>query len=144
MLGFKRSALFLFLGTIFGLTLSRGGATDYDIIQQMFLFESFQLYGILGVSVGVTALGLFVLKRRGKTANGATLVIPRKALHRGTVLGSIFFGIGWSMTGMCPGPIFVNIGEGKLYALSALVGALLGAYVLGAVYPALKERLGLP
>jgi uncharacterized membrane protein YedE/YeeE len=60
------------------------------------------------------------------------------------VVGSLLFGIGWSLTGMCPGPIFVNIGEGKLYAIAALAGALTGAALFGSVYDRLRGPLGLP
>jgi len=108
--------LYAAAGVAFGFLLSRSGAADYGFIQAMFLFESFQLYGIIGTAVALTAPGL----------------------------GGMLFGVGWSMTGMCPGPIFVNIGEGKLYALAALAGALCGTALLGATYPRLRRPLGLP
>jgi uncharacterized membrane protein YedE/YeeE len=138
------TVLYLLLGTVFGFILSRSGAADYDFIQAMFLFENGQLYGILAVAVTLTGLGLAVLKRRGRTLRGSRLTIERKALHPGNVLGSVLFGIGWSMTGMCPGPIFVNIGEGKVYALAALAGALTGAALFGIAYPRLQVPLRLP
>jgi uncharacterized membrane protein YedE/YeeE len=56
----------------------------------------------------------------------------------------MLFGVGWSLTGMCPGPILVNIGEGKVYALAALAGALVGAGLLGSFYPAVQRPFGLP
>ena len=65
-------------------------------------------------------------------------------MHRGNVVGGILFGIGWSIAGMCPGPILVNIGEGKIYALAALAGALVGAGAFGALYPALQRPLHMP
>jgi len=136
--------LYLALGTLFGLTLSRSGAADYDFIQGMFLFQRFQLYGILAVGVLVTAPGLWLIKRRARTLAGTPITIERKSLNRGTVVGSLCFGVGWSITGMCPGPIFVNIGEGKVYALAALAGALAGAALFGAVYDRLQGPLGLP
>ena len=136
--------LYLTLGTIFGFVLSRSGAADYDYIQGMFLFEQFQLYGIIGTAVVCTALGLWAIKRAGRTANGDRLSIPTKSLNRGTVAGSVLFGVGWSITGMCPGPMFVNIGEGKLYAVAALAGALVGAGAFGSVYPQLQRFLRLP
>lgn len=137
--------LFIFsMATAFGFVLSRSGASDYDFIQRMFLFQDVQLYGIIGTAVVVTAPGLWLLKRHGKTLDGDPLVVKPKPLHRGNVVGGIFFGIGWSMTGMCPGPILVNIGEGKLYAWAALAGTLLGAYGLGVVYPKLENMLRLP
>jgi len=124
--------------------LSRSGAADYNFIQSMFLFRSFQLYGIIGSAVVLTAPGLWLIKRRGRTALGERLKIELKPLHRGTVAGGLLFGIGWSIAGMCPGPILVNIGEGKIYALAAFAGALTGAALLGAVYPRLQKPLGLP
>ena len=136
--------LYVVLGTVFGFVLSRSGAADYDQIQSMFLLRSFQLYGILGTAVVLTASGLWLLKRGGRTALGQPLKIELKPLHRGTVIGGALFGVGWSMAGMCPGPILVNIGEGKIYALAALAGALTGAALLGAVYPKLQKPLKLP
>lgn len=136
--------LYVLLGTAFGFVLSRSGAADYDQIQAMFLFRSFQLYGILGSAVVFTAAGLRLIKRRGRTAQGQPLKIELKPLHRGTVAGGALFGIGWSMAGMCPGPILVNIGEGKIYALAALAGALAGAAFLGVVYPRIQKLLRLP
>jgi uncharacterized membrane protein YedE/YeeE len=65
-------------------------------------------------------------------------------MTRGTVVGSVLFGAGWSMTGMCPGPIFVNIGEGKVYAVAALAGALVGAGAFGSLYDRMQQALKLP
>lgn len=135
--------VYLVLGTTFGFILSRSGAADYGYIQAMFRFQSFQLYGIIGTAVAVTAPGLFLLKRYRRTAFGQPLVIQEKALHPGTVIGGALFGMGWSITGMCPGPIFVNVGEGKLYAISALAGALIGAASFAALYPRLMRPLRL-
>src|SRR5688572_19436673 len=136
--------LYILLGTIFGFVLSRSGAADYNYIQQMFLFEDFQLYGIIGSAVVLTAPGLWLIKRRGRTALGRPVQIDTKRTNRGNIVGGVLFGVGWSMAGMCPGPIFVNIGEGKLYALAALAGALCGTALLGATYPHLRRPLGLP
>ena len=132
------------LGTAFGWFLSRSGATDYDAIQRMFLLTDFQLYGIIGTAVVVTAPGLWLLKRRGRTLLGADLVVEPKPRHAGNVVGGILFGVGWSITGMCPGPVLVNIGEGKLYALAALAGVLVGAGALGLAYEKLRLPLRLP
>jgi uncharacterized membrane protein YedE/YeeE len=129
--------VYLAFGTIFGFVLSRSGATDYNYIQRMFLFDSFQLYGIIGTAVVLTAPGLWLIKRYGRTAAGRPITIDRKPMHRGTFTGGVLFGIGWSITGMCPGPILVNIGEGKLYAFAALAGALTGAALFGVLHPRL-------
>ena len=136
--------LYLLLGTVFGFILSRSGAADYGFIQGMFLFTEFQLYGILGVAVAATAPGIWMIKRRGRTLSGRPVKIELKPLHRGNVVGGALFGVGWSLTGMCPGPILVNIGEGKVYALAALAGALVGAGLLGSFYPLVQRPFGLP
>lgn len=136
--------LFLLLGAAFGFVLSRSGAADYDFIQAMFLFTNLQLYGIIGTAVALTAPGLWLIKRHGRTADGRPLRIELKPATRGNVLGGLLFGVGWSIAGMCPGPIFVNIGEGKVYALAALAGALVGAALFGVTYPALQRPLRLP
>ena len=75
---------------------------------------------------------------------GRALRIENKPRHRGHVIGGVLFGVGWSMAGMCPGPIFVNIGEGKIYALAALAGALTGTGVFGSIYTRLQSPLRLP
>ncbi len=136
--------LYLVLGTVFGFVLSRSGAADYDFIQGMFLLTNFQLYGIIGSAVAFTAPSLWLLKRYGKTLTGKPLVIELKPGHRGNVVGGVLFGIGWSIAGMCPGPILVNIGEGKVYALAAFAGALIGAGVFGVLYPRLQQPMRLP
>ena len=139
MLGF-----YILVGTAFGFLLSRSGAADYNYIQAMFLFESFQLYGIIGTAVVIGAVGLWFVKRGGKTLFGRPVTIELKPAHRGNVIGGLLFGVGWSVAGMCPGPILVNIGEGKVYALAALAGALVGAGSFGVVYDRLQNLFGLP
>jgi len=136
--------LYILLGTVFGFVLSRSGAADYNYIQRMFLFEDFQLYGIIGSAVVITAPGLWLMRRVGRTASGHPLQIETKPRHQGNVVGGLLFGVGWSIAGMCPGPIFVNIGEGKIYAVAALAGALIGTGFFGAIYTRLQAPLRLP
>jgi len=138
------TVFYLVLGTVFGFFLSRSGAADYNYIQRMFLFEDFQLYGIIGTAVMLTAPGLWLIKRGGRTALGRPLEVELKPLHRGNVVGGLLFGVGWSLAGMCPGPILVNIGEGKIYAVAAMAGALAGAGLFGAFYRRLQEAFRLP
>ena len=138
------TVVYVALGLVFGFVLSRSGAADYDFIQAMFLFESVQLYGIMGTAVVLTAPALWLIKQRGRTAFGRPIVIELKPFHRGNVAGGVLFGIGWSMTGMCPGPMLVNIGEGKFYAVAALAGALSGAAIFGTAYPRLWRPFRLP
>jgi uncharacterized membrane protein YedE/YeeE len=136
--------LFLALGTAFGFVLFRCGASDYDTVQRMFLLQDFQLWGVIGTAVAITAPGLRLLRRHGRTATGAPLAVKPKPRSPGNWVGGAIFGAGWSITGMCPGPIFVNVGAGKLHALAALAGALLGAALLAALYPRLAPALRLP
>jgi uncharacterized membrane protein YedE/YeeE len=136
--------VYVVLGTFFGFVLSRSGAADYNYIQAMFLFEDFQLYGIIGTAIAITAPGLWLIKRRGRTIAGRPIHIELKPLHGGNIAGGVLFGVGWSMAGMCPGPILVNIGEGKIYALAALAGAFVGAGAFGALYPRLQGAFRLP
>jgi uncharacterized protein len=138
------SLLYAVFGILFGFVLSRSGAADYNFIQSMFLFTSFQLYGIMGTAIALTIPGLLLLKRFGRTLGGAPIAFEVKPLNRGSAVGGVLFGIGWSMAGMCPGPIFVNIGEGKLYAIATLAGALTGAALFGVAYPKLQGPLHLP
>jgi uncharacterized membrane protein YedE/YeeE len=134
----------LLFGVVFGFVLSRSGAADYNYIQAMFLFTNLQLYGIIGTAVAITAPGLWLIKRHGRTALGHPIAIELKPRHAGNIVGGLLFGVGWSMAGMCPGPIFVNIGEGKIYALAALAGAVAGAGLFGAIYARLQNLFGLP
>jgi uncharacterized membrane protein YedE/YeeE len=135
--------LYVLLGTAVGFVLSRSGAADYDFIQGMFLLEEFQLYGIIGSAVALTMPGLWLIKH-GRAAGGQALRLGANPVHRGNVAGGLLFGVGWSIAGMCPGPIFVNIGEGKIYALAALAGALVGAGLFGLIYPRLRGLFALP
>ena len=136
--------IYLLFGTAFGWVLSRSGAADYNFVQGMFLLTNLQLYGIIGTAVTLTAPGLWLLKRTGRTALGAAIQVKPKPRHPGNIVGGVLFGVGWSITGMCPGPILVNIGEGKLYALGALAGALVGAGLFGTLYDSLSRPLRLP
>lgn len=138
-----KRAMFLALGVVFGFTLSRSGAADFGFIQGMFLLTNLQLYGILAAGVGFTAPGLWLLQRYGRTATGEPIRFTVKSSHPGNLVGGAMFGVGWAMTGMCPGPIFVNLGEGKLYAVPALAGALFGAWLFGATRPRVERSMRL-
>ena len=139
-----RTLLVVILGVGFGYALSRSGAADYNFIQGMFLLENFQVYGIIGTAVVIGVPGMWLLKRHGKAMGGAPLAVKAKPHHLGNVVGGVLFGVGWAMTGMCPGPILVNIGEGKLYALAAFAGVVTGTYLMALSYPRMSKPLGMP
>ena len=132
--------VYYLLGLGFGYLLSRGGATDYGVIQRMFLLESFQMYGVIGTAVVLTAPLMYGLRKAYPQRFAFTI----RPSHKGNIVGGAIFGMGWALTGMCPAPIIVNIGDGKLYALAVMVGTLAGGWVYGATFPFLTTRLGLP
>lgn len=140
----RDAGLLILFGTAFGFTLSRSGAADYDFIQGMFLFTNFQLYGILMTGVIVTGVGVLALRRIGRTVDDDPISIRSKPAHRGNIVGGALFGIGWAITGMCPGPIIVNLGEGKLYAVAAFAGVMTGTWLLGRFYDPISRSLGMP
>jgi uncharacterized membrane protein YedE/YeeE len=124
-------ATLLIVGTFFGIVLVKGEVVSWFRIQEMFHFQSFRMYGIMMSAIVTAMLSLALLRRTGARAfTGAPISIPPKELGRGLrfVLGGITFGIGWGLTGACPGPLFATFGAGVgVYAIviaSALVGTL--------------------
>ena len=135
--------LYVAFGALFGFVLSRSGAADYDFIQGMFLFTNFQLYGIIATAVVLTAPGLWLIQRSGRTFSGRCSV-ERKPIHRGTVIGGLLFGVGWSMAGMCPGP---DSGEHRRRQAVCVCGAGRRTdrrQTLGELYPRLQRALKMP
>lgn len=141
-----KTLFFLLMGTAFGWIISRSGVSDYDAVTGMFLLTDFQLYGVIGAAIGVLVPGLWIAKRRAKTIRGEAFTVKAKPLHKGTVIGSVLFGVGWAITGICPGPVFVSIGEGKLYGLVMLAGVLAGTALFGVAHPKLSwlQRVAQP
>ncbi len=130
---------FLLLGTYFGIVLTKAQVISWYKIRNMFFFREPDLYLIIGSGVLVGALSVFLIKRLGlRTAEGEPVNIPGKVLNRGTWAGGFLFGLGWFITGTCPGPIYAQLGSGELWAIFTLVGALLGAYF----YALLKPKIG--
>jgi uncharacterized membrane protein YedE/YeeE len=131
---------FLILGTLFGIVLVKSEVVSWFRIQEMFRFQSFHMYGTI-MSAVVTAAASIALIRRFKvrTVDGAVIEIPAKKLGRGFryVLGGLMFGVGWSLVGACPGPMFALAGAGiGVYAVSAL-SAVGGTWLYGLV----RDRL---
>ncbi|MBI5555601.1 MAG: YeeE/YedE family protein [Elusimicrobia bacterium] len=81
-----------------------------------------------GAAVVLTGLGLAIFARH--------LRLPVRRIHRGTVIGGVIFGVGWAVTGICPAVPFVQLGEGRLFALISLVGMLFGSWL----YPVVHAR----
>ena len=133
-----RNFLFLLIGTLFGITLLKADAVSWYRMQEMFRFQGFQMFGIFITAIPTAAVSVFLLKKfKVKTLDGELIHIQKKKFNWGYVYGSILFGIGWGLTGACPGPIYVQIGSGLTIAVITLLSALAGTWV----YSYLKPKL---
>ena len=106
---------YLALGTLFGIVLTKSEVISWFRIQEMFRFQAFHMYGIIGSAVIVAFIGLQLIRRLGaRTIDGAAIVLPPKMLGTGTRywLGGTLFGLGWALVGACPGPLFALLGNG--------------------------------
>jgi uncharacterized membrane protein YedE/YeeE len=122
------------LGGFFGVVLVKAEIVSWLRIQEMFRFQSFHMYGVLGSAVLVTAIGLAWMKRRGtRSLTGETISVKPKELGAGTRywLGGAVFGTGWALTGACPGPLFALVGAGFPVMLASVVAALAGTWLYG-------------
>ncbi|TDI73497.1 MAG: hypothetical protein E2O84_07165 [Bacteroidetes bacterium] len=134
--------IYLLIGLVFGIVLVKSQAVSWFRIQEMFRFQSFHMYGIIGSAVAVAALSLFLIKKMKLTsASGEPLIIEPKEFEGGKsqMFGGIIFGAGWALLGACPGPIFALIGTGTLVLLVALLSAVTGAWMYGLMRPFLPQ-----
>ena len=125
---------YLLLGVVFGFVLSKSEVVSWFRIQEMFRFQSFRMYGIIGSAIATAALSLFIIKRLGlRDLAGETITIPPKEMGSGVryILGGALFGVGWALTGACPGPLFALIGNGVSVMLAAIASALVGTWIYG-------------
>ena len=130
--------IFLLLGIFFGMILTNGEVISWFRIQEMFRFDSFHMYGVIGSAIVVGALSMLLLKKFNvQTRSGEPIVIEQKNLDKGTVIGGIIFGIGWALTGACPGPLYALAGTGHAAFAVALLSAIAGALVYGFI----RDRL---
>jgi uncharacterized membrane protein YedE/YeeE len=133
-----KSARFLLFGILFGIILTKSEVISWFRIQEMFRFQSFHMYGLIGSAIAVGALSIFLMKKwKMKTADGAAITFPSKPFNKGLFFGGAAFGLGWALTGACPGPIFALVGNGYSVFVITLVFAILGAWVYGL----LREKL---
>jgi uncharacterized membrane protein YedE/YeeE len=120
---------YLFLGLAFGFILTQSEVISWFRIQKMFRFQEPYMYLIIGTAVIVGIISIQILKISGiKSVAKEKLDLSGKDLNKGTYIGGIIFGIGWAITGACPGPIFAQIGTGEYAAVATLVGALAGSF----------------
>ena len=136
------TALYFVLGSLFGIILTKSEVVSWFRVQEMFRFQSFHMYGVMGSAVAVAALTIAMLKRfRVRTVTGEPIVIPSRELGRGHRywIGGTIFGVGWALTGACPGPLFALLGSGVTVFAAAVTGALLGTWVYGWLRPHLPH-----
>lgn len=133
-----RNIRVLILGIIFGIVLVKGQVVSWERINKMFLFEEAYMYLVIGSAVVVSGISLIIIKHlRARSIDGEELVITTKPMNKGIVFGGIAFGLGWAITGACPGPIYAQIGSGTYLAIVTLLAALTGAYIFAILKPRL-------
>ncbi len=128
---------FLFVGIIFGIVLVKSEAVSWYRIYEMFKFESFHMYGIIGTAV-ITGIILLLISKKMNNINGGLMTVPKK--DKGFtryIIGGTIFGLGWALSGACPGPMYILIGTGAFSVIILILAALLGTYVYGL----LKDKL---
>lgn len=129
---------YLVAGILFGLLLVKAEVISWFRIQEMFRFQSFHMFGIIGSAVVVGIISIFLIKKfKIKTIYGEPVTIIPKTFNKGQIYGGLIFGFGWAVTGACPGPLFAQIGTGATVIAITLLSAIAGTWVYGY----LKEKL---
>ncbi len=137
----RKGIKYLVLGTFFGIILTKSEAVSWFRIFEMFHFQSFHMYGIIGSAVVLGVLAVQVIKQsKLKDYKGNLIEIKGKdKLFKANLLGGICFGLGWALAGACPGPMFALLGYGIFGILVVILGALVGTYVYGKLKPRLPH-----
>lgn len=130
---------YLFVGIFFGIIMTKSEAISWYRIQEMFRFQSFHMYGIIGSALVVGVLLVQLIKRRHlKTYNGNPIEFKDKQFSVARYLfGGTIFGLGWALSGACPGPMYTLVGNGFTVFIVVILSAVLGTYVYGIV----REKL---
>ncbi len=126
---------FLIVGIVFGIVMAKSEAFSWYRIQEMFRFQAFHMYGIIGTAVVLGALGVALIKKYSVRdhAGNPIMFYPKDKSYKRYLLGGTIFGLGWALSGACPGPMVVNIGYGYLSFIVVFAFALLGTYLYGAI-----------
>jgi len=133
---------YFLIGALFGIVLLESEVISWFRIQEMFRFESFHMYGIIGSAVIVAAVSLQVIKRLElRDVTDAPIALPPKTLGSGVryIVGGTLFGIGWALTGACPGPLVALVGAGVPVMLVTIASALAGTWTYGYLRPRLPH-----
>ncbi len=124
---------YLLLGILFGITLTKAEIISWYRIYEMFRFQSFHMYGVIGSAVVIGIIMIQIIKRRQlRTIDGEQIAIaPKERGVRRYLIGGIIFGLGWALTGACPGPLFILLGNGITVMIVVIGSAMLGTYTYG-------------
>jgi uncharacterized membrane protein YedE/YeeE len=132
--------IYLLVGVLFGVILVKSEVISWFRIQEMFRFQGFHMFGVFATALPTAIVGVQTMKRRAaRTLGGEPIVIPAKVLGSGIryAVGGTIFGLGWALTGACPGPLFALLGSGVGVIGVAIVSAMLGTWT----YARLRSRL---
>lgn len=129
---------YLVTGIMFGIVFVKAEIISWYRIQEMFRLHSFHMYGVIGTAVVVGMISVWAIKKfKIRTIQGEAVVFHNKQFHKGNIFGALIFGLGWAITGACPGPLFAQIGSGFLVVIVTLLSAVAGTWVYGL----LQEKL---
>ena len=129
---------YLLVGTGFGIVFVKAEVISWFRIQEMFRLQSFHMYGVIGSAVVVGIITVWLIKKfKIKTIYGEQIIFHPRAFNKGQVYGGLIFGLGWAITGACPGPLYAQIGAGASVIVVTLLSAIAGTWVYGF----LKEKL---
>jgi uncharacterized membrane protein YedE/YeeE len=123
---------YLIVGIMFGIDFVKAEIISWFRIQEMFRLQSFHMYGVIGSAVIVGMISIFLIKKFNiKTLSGEEVVFHPKKFQKGQIYGGLIFGLGWAITGACPGPLFAQIGSGYVVVLATLLSAIAGTWTYG-------------
>ena len=123
---------YLVVGVMFGIVFVKAEVVSWFRIPEMFRLQSFHMYGVIGSAVVTGMISVWLIKRyKLRTIYGEPIVFHSKKFSKGQVYGGLLFGLGWAMTGACPGPLFAQIGTGALAVSVTLLSAIAGTWTYG-------------
>ena len=123
---------YLIVGILFGIIFVKAEIISWFRIQEMFRLQSFFMYGVIGSAIAVGMLSIFLIKKFNiKTISGEPIKIADKEFKKGQIIGGFIFGLGWALTGACPGPLYAQIGVGYSVVAVTLLSAIAGTWVYG-------------
>ena len=126
---------YLVIGIFFGIVMFKSEAASWFRIYEMFQFQAFHMYGIIGSALIIGVLGIQLIKKKKmKDLNGEEIqFIPKNRSFSRYMFGGIIFGLGWALAGACPGPIYTLIGAGYVSVIVVFLAAILGTFVYGII-----------